>query len=353
MKGIRLSLSVGIVGAGLIGLKRAREIVQNPSSRLVAVADQDITRAQALAEQFGGDALGSWQDLLERADIDAVVVATTHNSLAPITEAALQAGKHVLCEKPLAMSVEQAEGLVQAAAKNGTKLKTGFNHRHHPALWQAHCVFKEGQIGRLMFLRCRYGHGGRLGYEKEWRANPTVSGGGQLIDQAIHVLDLFRWFAGEFDDIYAILPTTFWNMPVEDNVFCTMRVRGGAVATLHASWTQWKNLFSFEVFGTDGYLIVDGLGGSYGAERLVIGRRPQQFGVPTEQVSEFPGVDVSWAQEWQEFISAIQENRTSLADGQDGLEALRLVEAAYQSSRLGTVIKLRGLSGAEGHGGGK
>ncbi len=341
-------LSVGIVGAGLIGFKRAREIVRNPSSRVVAVADQDINRSRALAEQFGGDAFGSWQELLGRADIDAVVVATAHNCLAPITEAALRSRKHVLCEKPLAMSVGEAKRLVRAAAENGTKLKTGFNHRHHPAVWKAHGVFREGQIGRLLFLRCRYGHGGRLGYEKEWRADPAFSGGGELIDQAIHVLDLFRWFAGEFDDIYATLPTAFWNIPVEDNVFCTIRAHSGAVATLHASWTQWKNLFSFEVFGEHGYLIVDGLGGSYGPERLVIGKRPPQFGVPQEEVMEFPGDDISWAHEWQEFLSAIQENRPSLADGNDGLQALRLVEAAYRSSRLGTVINLCESSQAEG-----
>jgi len=340
-EGEDLSLSVGIIGAGLIGCKRAHEIVQNRGSRLIAVTDQDNARAQALAGQFGVELIGGWQELLGRTDIDAVVVATTHNSLAPIAEAALRAGKHVLCEKPLAMTVEQAQRLVHAAAENGKKLKTGFNHRHHPAVWRAREVFGEGQIGRLMFLRGRYGHGGRLGYDKEWRADPAISGGGELIDQAIHLLDLYRWFAGEFKDMYAVLPTAFWKMRVEDNVFCTMRGSDGVVATLHASWTQWKNLFSFEIYGDTGYLIVDGLGGSYGRERLVIGKRPPQFGVPQEEVIEFPPGDVSWAHEWQEFVCAIQENRRCLADGTDGLQALRLVAAAYESSRQGTVIQLR------------
>lgn len=334
-------LRVGIVGAGRIGARRAQEAARSPDTVLVGVADADEACAQAVAAQYGCEVRQHWEELVTAADVDAVVVATPHNWLAPIALAALNAHKHVLCEKPLALNADLARTLTDCAARNGTKLKTGFNHRHHPALQKAHALAQAGQIGRLLFIRCRYGHGGRAGYEKEWRADPPVSGGGELFDQGVHAFDLFRWFLGDFSEVYAVLAWAFWRMPVEDNAFCLLRTANGQVASLHASWTQWKNLFSFEVFGEDGYLIVDGLGGSYGRERLVSGRRPAQFGVPKETVTEFEGEDCSWAEEWREFVSAIRENRRPLADGEDGWASLRLVEAAYASAQQGRPVSLR------------
>ncbi len=334
-------LGVGIVGAGRIGTKRAETIARSTGARLVAVADADSSRAARLAGQHGCAAAGSWEEVVARRDVDAVVVATTHRWLAPVSLAALGAGRHVLAEKPLAMTAAEASRLVAAARAAERVLKTGFNHRHHPAVARARELASAGAIGRLMHIRCRYGHGGRAGYAREWRANPAESGGGELLDQGIHALDLFRWFLGEFDEVYAIVTRAFWPMPVEDNVFCTLRTATGQVAQLHASWTQWKNLFSFEVFGEWGYLIAEGLGGAYGCERLVFGRRPDEFGPPDEQVTPYDGEDHSWAREWAEFENSIRDSRLAAADGVDGLEALRLVEAAYASARDGRVVKVR------------
>ena len=333
-------LRVGIVGAGLMGARRAREIARRSDARLVAVADADERRAQALAQTYGCRAGTGWEALVTTREIDAVVVATPHNWLAPIAQATLEARKHVLCEKPLAMNPGEAARLVACAARHGAKLKTGFNHRHHPALQQAHALAQAGRIGRLLFLRCRYGHGGRAGYSQEWRAKPAESGGGELLDQGIHALDLFRWFLGEFSEVSAVLQQAFWPMPVEDNAFCTLRTPAGQVASLHASWTQWKNLFSFEVFGEQGYLIVEGLGGSYGRQQLVIGHRPAGFGVPAEQRVDYGEEDSSWAQEWDEFANAIREDRAPLGDGRDGWQALRLVHAAYESARTQRAVSL-------------
>lgn len=333
-------LRVVIVGAGRMGARRAREVVRSRDARLVAVVDQDEQRARTLAKQYGCQAHRDWEGLLEGPEIDAVVVATTHNWLAPISLAGLSAHKHVLCEKPLAMNAAEARSLVECAARNGTKLKTGFTLRHHRALRRAHALAQGGRIGRLLFIRSRYGHGGRVGYEKEWRADPAQSGGGELLDQGIHALDLFRWFLGEFSEVCAVLANTFWPMPVEDNVFCTLRTTNGQVASLHASWTQWKNLFSFEVFGEEGYLVVEGLGSSYGREKLVVGRRQPRFGVPEEEVILYGEDDCCWAEEWREFVSAIREDRPPLGDGYDGWQALRLVQAAYESAQQGRVIAL-------------
>ena len=332
---------VGIIGSGLIGGKRARALASFADTRLVAFIDVNEERARALAQQYGCKAGADWQKLVSGSEVDAVIVATTHNWLAPISLAALEARKHVLCEKPLAMNSKEAERLVEAAARNRVQLKMGCNHRHHPAVWEAHSLAEAGKIGRLLFIRCRYGHGGRAGYEREWRANPALSGGGELRDQGVHALDLFRWFLGDFTQVHAILVSAFWPIPVEDNAFCTLRAAGGQVATLHASWTQWKNLFSFEVFGEEGYLIVEGLGGNYGQERLIIGCRPPQFGKPEEKVIEYSGEDCSWAEEWKEFVAAIREDRPPLANGYDGWQVLKLIEAANESSRQRQVIALQ------------
>lgn len=336
-------LRVAIVGAGRMGEQRAQVISRGTEAQLVAVADADEGRARALSKRHRCRVARNWEELVIRPDVDAVVVATPHQWLAPITLAALDAHKHVLCEKPLALTPEEARRVVECAARNGTKLKIGFNHRHLPAVAQAHTLAQAGKIGRLLFIRCRYGHGGRRDYEQEWRADPAQSGGGELLDQGIHALDLFRWFLGEFSEVYAVLERAFWRMPVEDNAFCLLRTPQGQVASLHASWTQWKNLFSFEVFGENGYLLVEGRGGSYGRQRLVVGLRPANFGPPEEKVIEYDDGVCSWAEEWKEFVSAIRENRWPRADGHDGWQALRLAHAAYASAREARVVSLREL----------
>ncbi len=333
-------LRVGIVGAGKIGAKRAREVAREAGSRLVAVVDADAARAQALAKEYDCRSGTNWEALVSGRDADAVIVATTHRWLARISQGALESNKHVLCEKPLARNAAEARPVVATSTRIGARLMTGFNHRFHPALFMAHQMLHRGEIGRPLWIRCRYGHGGRPGYEREWRANPEESGGGELLDQGIHALDLFRWFLGDFAEISATLTNSFWPMAVEDNAFCTLRTASGEVAQLHASWTQWKNLFSFEVCGERGYLQVEGLGGSYGEERLRIGLRAAHGGAPQEGVMSFEGEDSSWEREWREFLAAIREERPPVGDGQDGLAALRLVEAAYTSARERRAISI-------------
>jgi predicted dehydrogenase len=333
-----VTLGVGIVGAGRVGARRAQVLSRTSGARLVAVADVDAGRAELLARAFGSRAYAESDAVIGARDIEAVIVATPHQWLAPVTKAALDAGKHVLCEKPLARSPEEAAALLLAAAQSKRTLKTGFNHRYHPAIAEAHRLAREGRIGRLLVLRCRYGHGGRAGYEHEWRAD-RVSGGGELLDQGVHALDLFRWFAGEFAEVSAMVSSAYWPIDVEDNAFCLLRTADGVTASLHASWTQWKNLFSFEVIGDRGYLEIEGLGGSYRAERLVIGER-RPAGAPSEQQIEFLGEDTSWAAEWAEFTEAIRGERAPEASGWDGWQALRLVAAAYESARTNAVVRI-------------
>ena len=345
---IESSLGVGIVGCGMIGSRRAAIVARNPGSRLVAVVDRELSRAKEAAGDTGAGVTTEWEEVIGRPDVDAVVVATTHDWLAPISIAALRAGKHVLCEKPMSLNSRQGEEVVTAARSSGCQLKVGFNHRHHPAIRRAHDLVREDAVGDLLFIRCRYGHGGRPGYEREWRMNPDVSGGGELLDQGMHAIDLFRWFLGDLSEVTGLTATWVWQATVEDNAFALFRSFKGQVASLHTSWTQWKNLFSFEVFGERGALIVEGLGGSYGDERLTVHRRRNHPAPPEEEHMEFSGPDRSWESEWEEFLAAIRNGQPSPVGPEDGLAALRLVEAVYEAARSGTTVHVKSPIGRAG-----
>ena len=156
-----------------------------------------------------------------------MIVATTHDQLAGIALGAVEAGRHVLVEKPAGRTLAEVQAIAAAAAKHKRIVKAGFNHRFHPAFLKAREIVDSGALGPLMFIRARYGHGGRVGYEKEWRAQPAISGGGELIDQGSHLIDLSRWFLGDLTVDYAAVPTLFWNMPADDNCFMALRSGGG------------------------------------------------------------------------------------------------------------------------------
>ena len=254
---------VGIVGAGRMGRRRVAIAHAHPESAVTLIYDERTAAAAELAAECGAEVAASREELIA-ADLDIAVVATTHDALAPISTAALLAGKHVLCEKPLGRNPQEAQQAVAAAEQSGRVLKVGYNHRYHPAVQKLHEVCTAGEIGPLLSIRARYGHGGRSGYEREWRTNPEKAGGGELLDQGAHLIDLAKWFLGDFAEVTGYVETHFWDTPVEDNAYGLFRTATGQIASLHASWTQWKNLFSFEVFGRDGYVCAEGLGGPTG-----------------------------------------------------------------------------------------
>lgn len=231
--------------------------------------------------------------------------------------------------------------MADASQKANRILKIGFNHRHHPAIARGHDIAAEGGIGRIVAVRAAYGHGGRPGYESEWRADPLRSGGGELLDQGVHVIDLCRWFMGEFGEAVGMLGTWAWPMGVEDNALALLRTPDGRVASLHTSWTQWKNLFRFEVLGDAGHITIEGLGGSYGPERLTLTRRRAEGGLPDVDTWEFDGPDRSWELEWRELCAAIAEDRPPMGDSRDGLAAARIIDAIYRSSLDRTLISVQ------------
>jgi predicted dehydrogenase len=334
-------MNIGIVGAGLQGRRRVQALKLFKDDKLVAIADINQEAAKALTTDSNVKVFGNWETLVKRNDIDIVVICTPPNLHSLVGIAAIKNRKHVLCEKPLALNTAEAEKMAAVAKDYDVKLKCGFNHRFHPGIKQAKKWVGDGVIGELISIRCQYGIGGRLGYDREWRADVKIAGGGQLMDQGMHLLDLCRWFLGDFQEAFGYLATGYWDMPLEDNAFALLRTQKGQVASMHASWTQWKNQFIFEITGKDGYAIVDGLGGSYGTEKAILGKRA--FLEPfREEIIEFRGEDRSWQEEWQEFVSAINENREPLSNGYDGLQANRLADAIYQSTRSGAAVKLDG-----------
>lgn len=332
-----MSLGVAIVGCGLIGRKRAAAL---PGGHVAACVDVDRARAEALAR----DAAKGCQelpvaatpdeldDLLARPDIDVVVVATTNDALASVTLTAVEADKHVLVEKPAARSLAEIMPLMAAAASRQRLVRVGFNHRYHPALQKAREIVDSGALGPLMFIRGRYGHGGRKGYDREWRANPALSGGGELIDQGVHLIDLSRWFLGPFATIDGFAATYFWDMPVDDNAFLTLRTSGGACAFLHVSCSEWKNLFSMEIYGRGGKLAIDGLGGSYGVERLTWYKMLPEMGPPDTTAWEYPRGDQSWSLEFAAFAEDIRMRRRPDPGLDEARAALEVVDVIYRRS---------------------
>ena len=227
-------MQVGIVGCGLIGQKRAESL---PNGYLRAVTDISKERAAQLAGKYPDVAYYTdWQDMICRDDIDLIIVSTTNNWLAPITLAAVNAGKHVLVEKPAARHFSELDPIIEAVQKQKIWVMVGYNLRCHLTFLKAREIINSGSLGNLMYIRGRYGHGGRPGYEKEWRADSAISGGGELLDQGVHLIDLSRWFLGEFTQIQGYIHTYFWKMPVEDNGFMYLENAAGQVAWLQVSW---------------------------------------------------------------------------------------------------------------------
>ena len=323
-------MRIAIIGCGLIGQKRARTL---GSQTLAVCCDVDRSKAESLAAKTPGAGMSTdWQSTVAREDIEVVIVCTTHNLLPQIAQAAASHGKHVLIEKPGARRASELNAVRQAANRTGALVRVGFNHRYHRAFIKAREILKSGVLEGLLFVRARYGHGGRPGYETEWRADAAISGGGEAIDQGMHLIDLARWFLGGLKFTGGKAATYFWNMPVEDNAFLLLETAARQVAFLHSGWTEWKNIFSFEIFGRMGKLEISGLGGSYGTETLRHYQMTPEMGPPPTTIYEYPMSDDSWEREFSEFMEDIRLGRQPQPGIEDAQAALAIVESLYAKS---------------------
>jgi predicted dehydrogenase len=328
----RPGLSVAVLGCGLIGHKRSAAL--GSADTLVGAYDVVAERATELTSSFGGRACASVEDLFGLVP-DVVIVAVIHDQLASLTEQSLDAGAHVLVEKPAGISRAEIARLQRAQAATGKVVKVGFNHRFHPALADLAAEVHSGEHGELMHVRARYGHGGRPGYDREWRAQVKHSGGGELVDQGMHLLDLTHWLAGPLPLHSALLRTQFWDTEVEDNAALLLGApdeRGAPWAMLHATWTEWKNMFSLEAYCRSAKLEVDGLVRSYGQQRLLIYRMGPDLGPPACEERTYGTEDRSWSGEWEHFACAIATGEPVLGGLADAHYAWSRVEDAYALS---------------------
>jgi predicted dehydrogenase len=322
-------MNVGIIGCGLVGQKRSTQLA---GANLVAIYDIDTKRAQDLSKATGAKAFGSWQEIIDSKGVDIVIVATTHEWLYPITKAAILAGKHVLVEKPAARTIKEIEELQMLAKEHNVLVRVGFNHRYHPALQQARQMVDDDAIGDLMYIRAKYGHGGRIGYDREWRSDPKLAAGGELVEQGIHIIDLANWFFGFFTYIDGFASTQFWDQELDDNATMILKTIDKKFATLTVSCTEWKNIFCFEIYGKKGKIEINGLGGSYGTERLTYYKVRPEMGPPETVSWEWPFEDKSWELEMQEFLEDIKQNREPEADLEAARKAWRIINKVYAQS---------------------
>ena len=326
-----------IIGYGYMGEIRRRVVEDMPELDLVGICDPLRT-----PEQIGGEFeyFSDYREAIDRTAAEIVFVCTPNLYAPDVSVYALERGCHVFCEKPPGRDLADIKKIIAAEKANpGLKLMFGFNHRHHPAILEAKSIVDAGRMGRIIWLRGVYGKSGGpgRGFEDSWRNDPAKSGGGILLDQGIHMLDLFRFFGGNFDEVHGLLATRYWKIPVEDNAFVLLRNQKGQIAQLHSSATLWKHTFHLEIGLELGYLVAKGLlskSGSYGRETLIIGRKPEEeetaaIGIPREEAIYYD-TDRSWHVQVHELINCIKlDLPISDSSSYDALKVMEIVDEVY------------------------
>lgn len=338
LKGIHRTgnrMKYGIVGYG--GMGRIR---RNAMNRIGAGEPAKIYSYEPV-EDGSVPVVSDPFEVINDPELDAVIICTPNFLNKKFTIAALEAGKHVFCEKPPAFNAQEVEEIIEAEKKSKRILIYGFNHREHGAAKKIHELVNSGQYGKVLWMRGRYGKSVDENYFSTWRAKPEMAGGGILIDQGIHMVDLFLHIGGNFDEIHAFVSSLYWNLPgIEDNVFAIMRnSQTGMSASLHSTMTQWRHLFSFEVFLEAGYMVLNGLktpSGTYGAEELAVAANRTKAPAATWQDEErfLYEVDHSWANEMARFCDCIQKSASDLGDSKDALRVMRVIDRIYKNERF-------------------
>jgi len=323
-------LRVGIAGYGVVGKRRRQFIDEHPALECVAVCDRKLNGARMTD---GVRAHADYRGLLaEKLD---VLFVSLPNDLAPdVTVAGLEKGLHVFCEKPPGRTIADIERVIAVErTRPGQKLKYGFNHRYHDAVRDALKLARSGELGALINLRGVYGKSAIISFESDWRTQRKEAGGGILLDQGIHMVDLMRLFAGDFVEVKSFVSNAFWNHDVEDNAYALLRSGSGAIAMLHSTATQWRHRFQLEMSFAKGALMLSGIlsgSKSYGEERLTVVRRgADDRGVPPEQSMSYIE-DNSWRDEVAEFAEAIRTDAPiESGSSADALKTMALVYRIY------------------------
>lgn len=328
-------LRAGIVGYGYMGQIRHRNITDHPDLKLTAICDPN---RQDEIKSLNIPVFNHWKELVA-SDLDVVFVCTPNNLIPEVAVTALHSGRHVFCEKPPGRNLNDIQRIREAElAMVDRKLIFGFNHRHHPGITDAKAIIDSGALGEILTLRGVYGKGGGYDYHTSWRNNPAISGGGILLDQGLHMLDLFHFFVGEFKEVMGMRGILNYDIPVEDNAIVILRTSRGQLAQLHSTATSWKHTFRLEIGCEAGYVVVSGLlskTGSYGRETLIVGRRPARgeriaIGNPREETT-FYDDDPSWDMEVAHLVECIRQNKpVEKGTSIDALRVMEVIDRVYR-----------------------
>lgn len=340
-------MKFGLIGCGAIGVFRAESLKKTPGAELVAVFDVIPERAAEFAKKYNVRATSSLEDLLNSKDIDTVIVSTPPNLHREHCEAAFKAGKDVLCEKPLASTVEDCQAILDSANKHSRVLGTGYNYRFYPAVVKAKELIDQNRIGKIISVKSFAGHPGGPEFTHHWVHDPEIMGGGALMDNGIHLADLLLYFLGEATETHGFCSSDVWNFgDSEDNGFILARTEEGRIGTLHASWSEWGGYhFKVEILGTEGRINL-----SYPPMMTVLTERPvgtakkgkrQTFLFPLMQIKERLGsykwtLEQSFIAEHLDFMNRVKGGNGEGATGIDGLRAVELVNAAYTKRKSAT-----------------
>lgn len=324
-------LRVGIAGYGVVGKRRRKFIDKNTYLKTVAVCDRKFKKSGIFFD--GVRYFSNYRQLLKEP-LDVLFVSLPNYLASRVTIAGLERGFHVFCEKPPGRDVNDIQRVIEIEKRHsGLLLKYGFNHRYHDSVREALRIINSGKLGKIINMRGVYGKSKIVSFSSGWRAQRRYAGGGILLDQGIHMVDLMRLFCGNFVEVKSYISNSYWKHDVEDNAYAIMKDKLGRVAILHSSATQWQHRFSLEIALTEGYLELQGIlsgSKSYGEEKLIIGRRNKSDnGTAQEEIITYLE-DNSWRDEINEFADAIIHKKTiQFGSSQDALATMKLVYQIY------------------------
>lgn len=330
-----MKLKVGIIGFGTMGKIRKDAIIELARAEVIAISEPNLP---ILYNEFPNL---SHREIINHPDINIIIVCTPNFLNKKLTIEALSAGKHVFCEKPPAFTGPDVLDIIEAEKLSGKKLMFGFNHRHHDSIIKMKEMIESGEYGKVLWSRGRYGKSVTEDYFNQWRAKKELAGGGILIDQGIHMLDLFLYLSGDYDIVKAEISNLYWKMDVEDNAFVILKDSNtGKVASLHSTMSQWRHLFSLEIFLEKGYMVLNGLitsSMSYGEEVLSVAKNRSTAPAATwkDEVITKYNINNSWRYELEHFLNAIENNTpVTIGNSEDAFKLMTIIDKIYENKEF-------------------
>lgn len=328
-------INVGVIGFGKMGKVRAQTVEKTGRGKVISVFDaNEETDFHAYSSE------NDYDTIISNQSIDAIFICTPNYLNKPLTIQSLKAGKHVFCEKPPCFNAKEMDEIRNIEGKSGKKLMYGFNHRHHSSVKRMKEIIDSNEFGKVLWMRGRYGKSVDKNFFNNWRVNKELAGGGILLDQGIHMLDLFLYLGGHFNEVKAFVSNLYWKAEIEDNAFVIMRNNEtGTVASLHSTMTQWRHLFSLEIFLEKGYMVLNGLktsSGTYGDELLAIAKNRSTAPAATWEDEERITfhTDISWRSEIGHFFDAIEnDTEVKIGNSEDAFNLMDLIDKIYRDGR--------------------